>query len=148
MTRKLIIAFAALAIAAVGLAACGSDDSTTETSAATTSTTETTTDAQGGGGAGGAGGTVAVVADPTDLAYTTGDLSVDSGAVTIGFENPAPTGHDVRIEDSGGADVGGTSVISESSESVDIDLEPGTYTYYCSVGGHRAAGMEGTLTVK
>ena len=142
MTRKLIIAFATLAIAAVGLAACGSDDSTTETSAATTSTTETTTDA------GGAGGTVAVAASPTDLAYTTGDLSVDSGAVTIGFENPAPTGHDVRIEDSGGADVGGTSVISESSESVDIDLEPGTYTYYCSVGGHRAAGMEGTLTVK
>ena len=129
MTRKLIIAFAALAIAAVGLAACGSDDSTAETSAATTSTTETTTDGQGGGGAGGAGGTVAVAASPTDLAYTTGDLSVDSGAVTIDFENPAPTGHDVRIEDSSGADIGGTSVISGSSESVDIDLKPGTYTY-------------------
>ena len=60
------------------------------------------------------------MADPTDLAYTTGDLSVDSGAVTIGFENPAPTGHDVRIEDSGGADVGGTSVISESSETTGL----------------------------
>lgn len=147
MTRKLIIVFAALSIAAVGLAACGGDDSTTD-NAATGTTEPTTTEAQGGGGGGGAGGTVAITASPTDLAYTTGDLSVDSGTVTIDFENPASLGHDVRIEDSGGADVGGTSVISESSESVDVDLEPGTYAYYCAVGGHRGAGMEATLTVK
>jgi uncharacterized cupredoxin-like copper-binding protein len=29
-----------------------------------------------------------------------------------------------------------------------IDLKPGTYTFYCRITGHRAAGMEGTLTVK
>ena len=36
---------------------------------------------------------------------------------------------------------GGTSTVSEN-------LKPGTYTFYCSVDGHEAAGMKGTLTVK
>jgi plastocyanin len=34
------------------------------------------------------------------------------------------------------------------AQSKKIDLKPGTYTFYCSISGHRAAGMEGTLTVK
>ncbi len=35
-----------------------------------------------------------------------------------------------------------------SSQSEKIDLKPGKYTFYCSITGHRAQGMEGTLTVK
>lgn len=33
-------------------------------------------------------------------------------------------------------------------QSKKIDLKAGKYTFYCSITGHRAAGMEGTLTVK
>ena len=29
-----------------------------------------------------------------------------------------------------------------------IELEAGDYVFYCDVPGHRAAGMEGTLTVE
>jgi nitrite reductase (NO-forming) len=32
--------------------------------------------------------------------------------------------------------------------NVTIDAPAGTYTFYCSIPGHRQAGMEGTLTVK
>ena len=35
-----------------------------------------------------------------------------------------------------------------ASQSQKIDLKPGKYTFYCSITGHRAQGMEGTLTVK
>jgi uncharacterized cupredoxin-like copper-binding protein len=34
------------------------------------------------------------------------------------------------------------------TSSLKIDLEPGKYTFYCDIIGHRAQGMEGTLTVK
>ena len=34
------------------------------------------------------------------------------------------------------------------AQSKKIDLKPGKYDFYCSITGHRAAGMEGTLTVK
>jgi plastocyanin len=34
------------------------------------------------------------------------------------------------------------------AQSKKIDLKAGTYTFYCDIPGHRAAGMQGTLTVK
>ncbi len=146
--RKLA-ALLALALASVALAACGSSSNTTTT---TTEGGETNAGAAEGGeksGGGGGGSTVELEADPSGgLAYTTTEVDAQSGKVTVDFTNPQGLTHDVAIENENGEEVGKTELIAESATSTTVELGPGTYTYYCTVPGHREAGMEGTLVVK
>lgn len=155
MKKALLVALA-IAIASLGLVACGgSDDDTTSGGAETQAeeTTESGGEASGGGEAeGGSAGSGAVVDFETPegsaLAYTTDSASAEAGTDTINFTNVQATPHDVAIEDDGGKEVGKTEVISEASASAKVKLEPGTYTFFCTIPGHREAGMEGTLTVE
>ena len=151
---KKVAAFLVLALAALALVACGSSsDSSTTTTA--TSGGESTAE-QGGAGAGkeesnsgGSGSTLSVEADPGgELAYTTTTATAKAGQVTVDFNNPQALTHDVAIEDSSGKEVGATELIASGEDSTTVDLKPGTYHYFCTVPGHREAGMEGTLTVK
>ena len=43
--------------------------------------------------------------------------------------------------------LGATPTFTGGTKAVTLKLKPGKYTFYCSVPGHRQAGMEGTLTV-
>jgi plastocyanin len=95
----------------------------------------------------GPGGTVKLAADPTQIAYTTKALSSKPGKVTVDFNNPAPIQHDVAIA-KGSQELVKSPLISQSSTSVSADLAPGKYVFYCTVPGHRQAGMQGTLTIK
>ena len=144
--RKLVLLVALSILAPLALAACGGGDDGTTSSAQTTSTT---TQAGGGGGGGGGGEAISLSADPSGaFAYEQTSLSAQAGNDTIDFDNPAPIGHDVCVEDSSGNEVGCSDVITQSKTTLPVDLKAGDYTYFCSVDGHRAAGMEGTLTVK
>jgi plastocyanin len=96
----------------------------------------------------GPGGTVQLAASESDLAYDTTSLTSKPGKVTIDFTNPSTLEHDVAIEGDNGEEIAGSELIAKSKTSVSAELAPGTYTYYCTVPGHREAGMEGTLTVK
>jgi plastocyanin len=143
--KKALILIAVVALAGFGLAACGGDDDEDTTAAATTTTTTETAPAGGGGGA----STVDIsAAADGSLAFDQTDLTTKAGAVTINFDNPASLTHDVKVEDSSGAELGGTDLVSQGDATATVDLQPGTYTFFCSVPGHREAGMEGTLTVK
>jgi plastocyanin len=90
---------------------------------------------------------LALAADPTgQLRFDKKTLQGKAGKVTIDFTNDSQVGHDVTIA-KGAAKLGGTKVITNSKASVSLDLKPGQYVFYCSVPGHRQAGMQGTLTI-
>jgi plastocyanin len=146
-------ALLALLLAAVALVACGggSDSTSSEATEAAPGASKEAEETSEGGGAeeGGGGGTVAIEADPSGaLAFTSDSASAAAGKVTIDFTNSSPVPHDVTIEDEAGETITATETFSEGEESVTAELKPGSYTFYCSVPGHRESGMEGTLTVK
>ena len=146
MKTKFAVLIALLALAPFGLAACGDDDDeggdTTE--AATTTEEPTTEEATTGGGE-----TVEVSADPSgQLAFEQDTLTAAAGEVTFALTNDASVPHDLVIEGPEG-DLGETEEISGGDTAeVTVELESGEYTFYCSVPGHREAGMEGPLTVE
>jgi plastocyanin len=155
---KKLVAFLVLALAALALVACGGggDDNST-TTATSGGGSENSSEAaggvkeenSGGGGGGGSASTLQFEADPNgQLAYTSTSATAKAGKVTVEFDNPQSLTHDVAIESSSGEEVGKTELVADGSGSTTVDLKPGTYTFYCTVPGHREAGMEGTLTVK
>ncbi len=66
--------------------------------------------------------------------------------MTITMANMSPVEHNVTVAQ-GSTVLGATPTFQGGSRSLTLKLKPGTYTFYCSVPGHRQAGMEGTLTV-
>jgi len=150
--KKLAVLFA-LVLAALALVACGggSDTSSSEETSTGGAAKEETSEGEkeAEGGSAGSASAVDIEADPSgNLAFTSDSATAKAGKATINFTNESPVPHDVKIEDENGEEVGGTEVINEGSDSAEVELEPGTYTYFCSIPGHRQAGMEGTLTVK
>ncbi len=93
-------------------------------------------------------GTIEIDADPTgQLKFLASSASGTSGTVTLRMKNMSSTPHDIAIKGSGVSQIG--QIVSNGGVSmVTTKLAPGTYTFYCSVDGHEAAGMKGTLTIK
>jgi outer membrane protein assembly factor BamB len=110
---------------------------------ATTSTSSTTT-----ASAPAASGVIKIEANPTGLLkYTESAIKATEGNETVTFTNNSPLEHDVVLINSANKILGQTPIFDHGSKSFTVKLAAGTYTYYCSVPGHREAGMQGTLTV-
>jgi plastocyanin len=150
---KSVLTMFAIGLTTVMIAACGSStnkSASSPTVAANAPSTATTTapGAAGSSGAATEAGTVEIAADPSgQLKFTQSALPAHAGKVTIDFTNKSPLPHDVVLINSSNAILGQTPVFQGGSKSFTVTLTPGTYTYYCSVPGHRQAGMQGTLSV-
>lgn len=116
---------AVMAMIAGVVAACGGGDDPTIS--------------EGGAGA----SSISVVAG--DLFFKPTELDAAAGTVTVELENQGAAVHTLVIEETGDTTV--AEADGGETDTGTIELEPGTYTFYCDVPGHREGGMEGTLTV-
>jgi plastocyanin len=172
--QKVVMAISAVLVAgAIGTAIGTARDAPKEhaaTAAATKTGGEGTTQPQQGGtpapGTGATGGqqpgangkpakpqgtvkTLLLSADPSgQLKFDKTSLQTTPGNVRITLNNPSPVPHNIALQGPGGVSAQGPTVPHGGSSQVSATLKAGTYTFYCSVPGHRQAGMQGTLTVK
>jgi plastocyanin len=127
MRRAILTGVTVLALA---LAGCGGDDAE-----------------PAGGGGGGDGETLQLAAPENgDLIFEPDKLDAKAGSVTIEFANPSSVPHAVTVEGNGVEEE--SDEVTGANASLSVDLDAGEYTFFCPVDGHRAAGMEGTLTVE
>ena len=88
-----------------------------------------------------------LAANPSgQLSFDAKQLSAKAGKVTITLRNASPLEHNVAIAQ-GSTALGATPTFAGGSKALTLTLKPGTYTFFCTVPGHRQAGMEGTLSV-
>jgi plastocyanin len=86
-------------------------------------------------------------ASKTKYRFSVKTIRVRHGKVTLKMSNPSNVPHAIAI-DGHGVDKDGKTVRKGGTSTVTVHLKKGTYTFYCPVPGHRAAGMKGKLIVR
>lgn len=89
--------------------------------------------------------TVAVTAGPSTSfngVKFTGNYTAKAGVIAINYTGV--TGHTLVFTD---PKLAGFELRTAGTEKGNVDLKPGKYVFYCNVTGHRAQGMQATLTV-
>ena len=90
------------------------------------------------------------VSSPSDggLVFQPDGLQAKPGNVAITYDNPSPVPHSIAVASANGNVLGQVQQFAAGKQTLDLnDLKPGKYVFYCTVPGHREAGMQGDLTV-
>ena len=123
--RRTLLSLAGAAALAITLTACGDsgDDSASSSDCTTTSSSVT-------------------VAAEDALKFDADSYEAEAGCVELNYTNEGSIAHTLLIKGKSGfkLSIGDT-------DTGTIELEPGTYTLFCDVAGHEAAGMKADLTV-
>jgi Cu/Zn superoxide dismutase len=87
-----------------------------------------------------------VTVEMVDIDFNPNEFSIPANTdVTVRLPNLGAIPHNFHIDP---LDVHSEDVPPEAETTVTINAEPGDYEYYCSIPGHREAGMVGTVHVE
>jgi uncharacterized cupredoxin-like copper-binding protein len=139
ISRFLGFAVVALLLTAAGCGGGGDDNKTTQTTPTTPSQSTA--------------GQKAVTVKLAEYSFTPKKVTIAKGG-TITAQNVGKIAHDLTIEQGPNAKVKSKKLAGTpqfppgSSQTLTVNLKPGTYGMVCTVPGHRQLGMVGTITVK
>jgi plastocyanin len=127
----------ALAIsAALVLAACGGGDGESSREPQATQTADPTETPEAD----------VVLVSTVSLDFEPAQVEAEAGTISVAMTNEAGP-HTFTLKLDGGRETVVQVFDPGETATGEIELEAGTYTFYCIIPGHREAGMEGTLTV-
>lgn len=131
-------------VAALVMAACGSDDNSDASGSSTSTTESTTTETDSGSDGDSDGTTLELGVTGNEFKFDEEQLEAPAGTITLKLKNASSVAHNVALE-LDGEDQEGELVTDGGISEITVELKPGTYTYYCTP--HKSIGMTGTLTV-
>jgi plastocyanin len=146
---RLACGVAVLALGLGALTACGGDSGGGDAAATTTSAAaETTTEATASSpAAGGESQTQALTATEENFSISLDKDTLTAGSYEITVVNNGSATHDLAVEEDGTTKATSDSIAPGGSTTLTVDLDAGEYVFYCSIGNHRAMGMEITVQV-
>jgi uncharacterized cupredoxin-like copper-binding protein len=134
-----VAAAGGLALALGLLTACGGSSDAASPSSSTSSSSSSSA------GAVGQAQTLTVTEVGFDIKLESSDLP--AGDYTITVKNEGDATHDLVVEQDG-QDIAKSDTLGPGdSATFTVTLQPGQYVFYCSIGNHRAMGMETDVTV-
>ncbi|HLF41219.1 MAG TPA: cupredoxin domain-containing protein [Acidimicrobiia bacterium] len=78
-----------------------------------------------------------------EYSFEPATLTAEAGTVTITLKNTGTLEHDFTIDQPKLQ----VAVLAGMAKTGSVEMDPGTYKFYCSVPGHEAVGMKGEMTV-
>jgi plastocyanin len=145
---RLATGVAVLALGLAGLTACGGS-STDSGSAASSSSSPSATSSSSAppSSSGGSTQAQAIIATEKDFSISLSTTALTEGRYTITVVNDGSATHDLAVEEDGTTKATSDTIGPGQSTTLTVDLDKGEYVFYCSIGNHRAMGMELTVQV-
>jgi len=138
---------AVLALGLAGLTACGGGDSGSSSAAGATSESASSSSSAAASSSDGSSEAEAITATEDDFSIALDEDSLTAGTYAITVVNNGSATHDLAVEEDGTTKATSDKIGPGESTTLTVDLDAGEYVFFCSVGNHRAMGMELTVQV-